>query len=131
MCIGPMNDCIGIAKAFQESIPGRDVAYLVFVQRIVHHHEICVDRFAPGDFANAQRVKGRKTVRADLQARPYFPQSRGLLQHLHVKALARQCQGCRQSADTTTGHDHRQRIFCFLIHECPLLFLICRNFRRY
>ena len=66
--IGSVNHCIRVAKALLKRFSRGDKADLVFVQRIVHHHVVGVDRACAHLLAYSERVKRRKAVRFDLQA---------------------------------------------------------------
>ena len=103
--IGAVDHGIGVAKTLAELLVGGDLADLVLVEGVVHHHEVGVDRAATGLVADAQCVKRMKPVRSNLDARADFADLGGLLQHGDGKALAHQGEGSGQAANATACND--------------------------
>jgi hypothetical protein len=93
-----------------EGLAGLDLADLGFVECVVHHHVVGVDRAAARLVAHAQRVKGVEGVGAELDAGADFADLGRLLEHLHLEALAHQRQRGGQAANAAAGHQHRQRV---------------------
>jgi hypothetical protein len=98
---------IGVAKALAEGLAGGDLADLVFVERVVHHHVVGEDGAAARLVAHAQRVEGVEGVRAELDAGADLADLGRLLQHLDLEALAHQRQRGGQAADAAAGHQHQ------------------------
>ena len=105
MHIGAVDDGIGVAKTLTEFFVGGDLAHLVLVDRVVHHHVIGVNSTAPGFVTDTQSVKRMKAVGANLDARADFADFGGLLQHGDGKALTHQSQSCGQAANATACDD--------------------------
>ena len=94
---------VRVAKALAKSLARGDAADQVFVQRVMHHHFVGVDRAGPRQLANAQGVERGKSVGAQLDARADLAELRSLLQHLDRIALARQGQGCCHATDASAS----------------------------
>jgi hypothetical protein len=95
MGIGPMNHGVGVTKAFGERLASRNIADLLTINRIVHHHKIGMHGPGSCRLTDAERVKGRKAVGPDLKARPDLTQLWRLLQNLDPKAVFDQGQSYR------------------------------------
>ena len=108
MHISTVNHRVGVPKMFDKAVICKDIADLVFVQRVMRHHEISTDRFAPCDFASAI---GGKTVELDLLVCADLTQSCNLLQDLQVKALARPCLRCSHTIHAAVDNQHRFNVF--------------------
>ena len=108
MHIGAVDHGVGITKALAELLVGGDLADLVFVDGVMHHHKVGVNRTATGFVANAQCVKGVKGVGAELDACADLADLGGLLQHGVLKALAHQRQCGSQATNAATGNDDRK-----------------------
>ena len=106
--VGAVDHRVRIAEALAESLAGLDAADQRLVERVVHHHLVGVDRAAAGLVANAQSVERREGVRAELDAGADLAELRRLLEHLDRETAPRQRKRCRQAADPTTCHQHRQ-----------------------
>ena len=107
--INPVNHGIGVAKAFSKGVASGDVAHLVFIKGIVHHHVVGVDRPTAGLFADTKCIESMKGVWTQLHARTNLANLRGLLQHFDFKALLGQRQSSCQAANAASCYQHRKR----------------------
>ena len=98
-----MNDRIRIAKTLDECLARGDFADLVFVNGIVHDHEVGVDRAATGLIPHPERIKRMKGIGAKLNTRTDLADLGGLLQHFDLKALASERERGSQATDSATG----------------------------
>ena len=73
MHIYSVNHRIRIAEALDKSLAGWNFADLVFIHRVVHHHEIGVDRATTGLVTHTQCVKRVKRIGPQLNTSANFP----------------------------------------------------------
>ena len=104
--VGPVDHGIGVAETLAKGSTRGDAADQGFVQRVVHHHLVGVDRAAAGDGADAQSVECGEGVGSELDAGADLTESRCLLEHLDGKAAPHQRECRRNATDAATGNQH-------------------------
>ena len=104
--VGAVDDGIGAAEAGAEVLARIDAHHLAGIDR-VHHDDVVGEDGALARAADAQCVQRREGVGAELDARAYLADPRGLFQQLHRHALARERQRRGQAADAAAHHDDR------------------------
>jgi hypothetical protein len=119
--VNPVDHGIGVAKALAKRLTRWNLADLVFVQRVVHDHVIGEHRATARLVTHAQRIKGMKGIGTELNAGTNLANLRGLLQHLHLEALAHQGQGGGQAANATTCNQNGQDCLLFTHGLSPSL----------
>jgi len=108
---------VGVAEALDEGLAGGNLADLVLVEGVVHHHVVGIDRAAARLVADAQGVEGVEGVGAELDTGADLADLSGLFEDLHPEALAHEGEGGGEAADAAAGDEHGKRLLgCLLGH---------------
>ena len=115
-----MNYGVRISEAFAKRVTHGDLTHDGIVNRIHHQQALGIHRTRAGIRADAQRVKRRKRVGAQLNSGTDFADLRGLLKHLHAKALTRYGERRGKATNAATDDDCQTIIFGF-IHAASVI----------
>jgi hypothetical protein len=101
-----MDHGIGIAEALAEVFVGRDLADLVLVDRVVHHHVVGEYGAIARLVADAEGVEGVEGIRAELDAGTDFTDLCRLFEDHDLEALAHQGECGGEAANAATGDEY-------------------------
>ena len=107
MNVGAMGDGIRIAVAAAKALVERNIDHGLAGDAVHHQQALDEHGFLLDPLAHTQRIERGPRVGCELDAGTDLTELLRLLEHQNPKALARQGEGAGETADATSGDDHR------------------------